>query len=177
MKTPHLSAALAAAALLGATAGPALAQQPPPRIGFINTQRVMHDAAIAQRAQKDIESEFRTRDAELQRMAERLKTATDQYEKNVVTMSEPNQRAKERELTDLRREFDRKQREFAEDLQNRRNEAMAQVIGKANDIIRKIAEQEKLDIIFQDAVYASPRIDVTDKVIKALDATESRPAK
>jgi outer membrane protein len=164
------------AALLTASAGAALAQQPAVRIGFINTQRVMHDAIVAQRAQKAIESEFRSRDAELQRLAERLKTTSEQFQKNSVTMSEADQRSKEREITELRREFDRKQREFGEDLQNRRNEAMSQVIGQANDIIRKIAEQEKMDIIFQDAVYASPRIDVTDKVIKALDA-ESRSAK
>ena len=177
MKPSSLITALLTAALLAAASCPALAQQPAPRIGFINTQRVMHDAIIAQRAQKAIESEFRSRDADLQRLAERLKTMSEQFQKNAVTMSENDQRSKERELNDLRREFDRKQREFGEDLQNRRNEAMSQVIGKANDIIRRIAEQEKMDIIFQDAVYASPRIDVTDKVIKALDAAESRSAK
>ena len=160
-----------AAALFAALASPAAAQQSPPRVGFINTQRVMHDAIVAQQAQKQIESEFRPRDAELQRLGERLKSAREDAERNAVTSSEADRRNKEREINDLARELDRKQREFGEDLQTRRNEAMAQVIGKANDIIRKIAEQEKMDIIFQDAVYASPRIDITDKVIKALDAS------
>jgi outer membrane protein len=166
------------AALLGTPASQALAQgaAAAPRIGFINTQRVMHDAAVAQQAQKQIEDEFRPRDAELQRLGERLKSAREDAERNAVTMGEADRRVKEREINDLTRELERKQREFGEDLQARRNEAMAQVIGRANGVIRQIAEQEKMDIIFQDAVYASPRIDITDKVIKALDAAPSRPA-
>jgi outer membrane protein len=166
-----------AAALFAALASPAAAQQAPPRVGFINTQRVMHDAVVAQQAQKQIEAEFRPRDTELQRLGERLKGAREDAERNAVTSSEADRRTKEREINDLARELERKQREFSEDLQTRRNEAMAQVIGKANGVIRQIAEQEKMDIIFQDAVYASPRIDITDKVIKALDATAASGAK
>ena len=84
-------------------------------------------------------------------------------------MSETQRRAKERDFADLNRDFQRKQREFREDLNQRRNEELAQVVEQANRVIRQIAEQEKFDIIFQDAVFASPRIDITDKVIKALD--------
>jgi len=72
----------------------------------------------------------------------------------------------------MNRDFQRKQREFREDLNQRRNEELAQVVEQANRVIRQIAEQEKYDIIFQDAVFASPRIDITDKVIKALDGNK-----
>ena len=94
----------------------------------------------------------------------------EDLDKNSVTMSDTQRRNKEREFGDLNRDFQRKQREFREDLNQRRNEELAQVVEQANRVIRQIAEQEKFDIIFQDAVFASPRIDITDKVIRALDS-------
>jgi len=158
--------ALAAAAALAAPAAPALAEG---KIGFVNTERIMRDSTPAQRAQKKIEAEFMKRDQELTRVADQLKRLQEDLEKNAVTMPEAQRRTKERELTDTDREFQRKRREFQEDLNQRRNEELAQVLEQANRAIRLIAEQEKYDIIFQDAVYANPRIDLTDKVIKALE--------
>ncbi len=158
---------LFAAALLLAAA-PAWAQSG--KLGFVNTERILRDAVPAQRAQKKIEAEFRKRDQELAKIAGELKRMQDDLDKNSVTMSDTQRRTKEREFGDLNRDFQRKQREFREDLNQRRNEELAQVVAEANRVIRQIAEQEKFDIIFQDAVYASPRIDITDKVIKALDS-------
>jgi outer membrane protein len=156
------------AAALVLAAAPAWAQTG--KLGFVNTERILRDAAPAQRAQKKIESEFRKRDQELAKIAAELKRRQDDLDKNSVTMSDTDRRNKEREFGDLNRDFQRKQREFREDLNQRRNEELAQVVAEANRVIRQIAEQEKFDIIFQDAVFASPRIDITDKVIKALDS-------
>jgi len=162
---------LSAALLIAAT--PAAAQDKPPpltgKFGFVNTERILRDAAPAVKAQKKIEAEFQKRDQELAHAAEQLKKMQDELEKNSVTMSETQRRTKEREFGDLNRDFQRRQREFREDLNQRRNEELAQVVEQANRVIRQIAEQEKYDIIFQDAVFASPRIDITDKVIKALE--------
>jgi outer membrane protein len=162
MRTLLFAAALAIAAL------PAWAQSG--KLGFVNTERILRDAAPAQRAQKKIESEFKKRDQELAQIAGELKRMQDDLDKNSMTMSETQRRSKEREFGDLNRDFQRKQREFREDLNQRRNEELAQVVAEANRVIKQIAEQEKFDIIFQDAVFASPRIDITDKVIKALDS-------
>ena len=163
---------LVLAAFLAAAALPAGAQQTQApgqgKFGFVNTERILRDATPAQRAQKKIEVEFQKRDQELAKFAEQLKRLQDELDKNSVTMSESQRRNKEREFGDLNREFQRKQREFREDLNQRRNEELAQVVEQANRVIRQMAEQEKYDIIFQDAVFASPRIDITDKVIKAL---------
>jgi len=163
-------------ALAAALFAPALAAQdkggaaPTGKFGFVNTERILRDATPAQRAQKKIEVEFQKRDQELARMADQLKRMQEDLERNSVTMSDTQRRSKEREFGDLNREFQRKQREFREDLNQRRNEELAQVVEQANRVIRQIAEQEKFDIIFQDAVFASPRIDITDKVIKALES-------
>ncbi|MBE0614171.1 MAG: OmpH family outer membrane protein [Burkholderiales bacterium] len=143
------------------------------KIGFVNTERVFRDAAPAVRAQKKIEQEFAKRDQEMQKMAEQIRKLQEALEKNSVTMSDSERRNKEREFADLSKDFQRKQREFREDLNQRRNEELAAVLERANRTIKAIAESEKYDIIFQEAVYASPRIDLTDKVIKAL---EDKPA-
>jgi outer membrane protein len=143
------------------------------KIGFVNTERVFRDAAPAVRAQKKIEQEFAKRDQEMQKMAEQIRKLQESLEKNAVTMPETERRNKEREFGDLNKDFQRKQREFREDLNQRRNEELAAVLERANRTIKAIAEAEKYDIIFQEAVYASPRIDITDKVIKAL---EDKPA-
>ena len=168
MRILFVAFALALAAL------PAWAQTG--KLGFVNTERILRDAAPAQRAQKKIEAEFRKRDQELAQIAGDLKRMQDDLDKNAMTMSESQRRTKEREFGDLNREFQRKQREFREDLNQRRNEELAQVVEQAIRVIRQIAEQEKFDIIFQDAVFASPRIDITDKVIKALESAKP-PAK
>ena len=168
---PHAAAVLVA--LLMAVLAPAAAAQAESKIGFVNTERILREAAPAVRAQKKIEAEFSKRDQEMARSAEQLKKLQDELERQGVTMAESQRRAKEREYGDMNREFQRRQREFREDLNQRRNEELAQVVEMANRVIRQIAEQEKYDIIFQDAVYANPRIDLTERVIKAL---EGKPA-
>ena len=161
--------ALVATALTAlATSMPATAQADG-RIGFVNTARILRDAGPAVRAQKRIEAEFSKRDQELAKVAEQLKRMQDELERQGLTMPESQRRTREREFADLNRDFQRRQREFREDLNQRRNEELARVVEQANRVIRQIAEQENYEIIFQDAVYANPRIDITDRVIKALE--------
>ena len=138
------------------------------KVGYVNTQRIFRDAPTAVKAQKRIEAEFSKRDQDLQRMAKQLQALQESLEKNSVTMSEAERRSKEKELNDLSREFQRRQREFREDLNLRQNEENAAIIEKANKAIKQLAESEKFDLIVQDVVWVSPRLDVTDKIIKAL---------
>ena len=162
MKVSTLS--LVAAALLGLSQA-AIAET---KIGFVNSDRVMREAAPAVRAQQRLEKEFEKRDQELQRIARDLKSMQEDLERNGPTMADGDRRNKERALTELNRDFQRKQREFREDLNQRRNEELASVLDKANRTVKELSEQENYDIIFQEAVYANPRIDITDKVIKTL---------
>ena len=162
------------AAALASLAAPAAAQAPAAvpsgKFGFVHTERILRDSVPAIAAQKRIEADFQKRDRELAGMAEQLKRMQEDIDKNSVTMNESQRRAKEREFGELNREFQRRQREFREDLNQRRNQELAQVVEQANKVIRQIAEQEKFDIIFQEMpAYVSPRIDITDKVIKALE--------
>ena len=143
------------------------------KIGYVNTQRIFRDAPAAVKAAKKIEAEFSRRDQELQRMAKQLQGMQEALEKNAVTMAESDRRAKEKELNELSREFQRKQREFREDLNLRQNEENAAIIEKANKAIKQLAESEKYDLIVQDVVWASPKLDITEKIIKAL-ASENK---
>ena len=138
------------------------------RIGFVNTERILRDAAPAKSAQQKLEQEFSKRDKELQDMAARLKSLGERLDRDAAVTSESERQKRQRELAEAEKEYQRKQREFREDLNQRRNEELSQVIDKANRVIKQIAEQEKYDLILQEAVFASPRIDITDKVLRAL---------
>ncbi len=155
-----------AALCIATPAAQVLAQS---KIGVVQIERIVRDSAPAMRAQKKLEVEFAKRETELSKVADQLKRLQDELEKDAVTMPEAQRRNKERDFNELNRDFQRKQREYREDVNQRRNEELGQVIEQANRIIRQIAESEKYDIIFQEAAYANPRIDITDKVIKALD--------
>jgi Outer membrane protein len=161
--------AILAALLAGLSLVPAIAAAEM-KIGFVNTDRVFREAGPAVKAQKKLEKEFASREQELQKVAKQARDLQARLEKDGVTMSESDRRNKERDLANLNREFQRQQREFREDLNLRRNEELASVQERANKVIMSIAESEKYDLILQEAVYASPRIDITDKVLKALAA-------
>jgi outer membrane protein len=138
------------------------------KIGFVNTERVFREAAPAKRAQQKLEREFATRNAELAKVEKQGRDLQTELERENVTIAEAQRREKERQLADISRNFQRLQREIREDLNLRRNEELASVQERATRVINQIAEQEKFDLIIQEAVFASGRIDITDKVIKAL---------
>ena len=139
------------------------------KIGFVNTERVFREAAPAKRAQQKLEREFAKRNEELTKIEKQGRDLQTELERENVTIPEAQRREKERQLADISRNFQRLQREIREDLNLRRNEELASVQERATRVINQIAEQEKFDLILQDAVYRSPRIDITDKVIKALE--------
>jgi outer membrane protein len=138
------------------------------KIGFVNTERVFREAVPAKRAQQQLEREFAARNAELAKIEKQGRDLQADLERDTVTMTEAQRREKERQLADISRNFQRMQREVREDLNLRRNEELANVQQRATRIINQIAEQEKFDLIVQEAVFASSRIDITDKVIRAL---------
>jgi outer membrane protein len=138
------------------------------KIGFVNTERVFREAAPAKRAQQKLEREFAARNAELAKLEKQGRDLQTELERENVTIPEPQRREKERQLADISRNFQRTQREIREDLNLRRNEELASVQERATRIINQIAEQEKFDLILQEAVFAGSKIDITDKVIRAL---------
>ncbi len=140
------------------------------KIGYVNSDKVLRDAVPAKAAQTKIESEFGKRDRDLAELATRIKAAADKLEKDAPTLAESERVRRQRELVDQDRELQRKRREFQEDLNQRKNEELAIVVDRANRVIKQIFDQEKYDLIVQEVIFAGPRVDITDKVIKALNA-------
>jgi outer membrane protein len=160
--------------LLGAMAlvAPTVAQEF--RIGFVNTDRILRDANASKTAQSRLEQEFSKRDKEINDLQASLKTGSERFERDAPTLSESQRQQRQRQLADQDRELQRKRREFQEDLGARRNEELQQVLERANRVVKQVAEQEKYDLVLQEAVYINPKHDITDKVIRALNAAASR---
>jgi outer membrane protein len=140
------------------------------KIGYVNSDRVLREAQLSKLAQSKIESEFSKREKDINDSATRLKTASDKLDKDSPTLPEQEMIRRQRELVDQDRELQRKRREFQADLNQRKNEELAIVIDRANKVIKQIFDQEKYDLIVQEVIMASPRIDITQKVINALNA-------
>ena len=150
------------------TTAPAAGRAGELKVGIVNTEKLLRESAPAQRAFKKLEREFATRQADVDRMAKRLRDLSASFEKEQLTLTDADRRNKQRELDVLSRDLQRAQRELREDENLRRNEELAGLQDRLQKAIQQIAEAEKFDLILQDAVYFSARIDVTDRVLKAL---------
>ena len=168
--TPFLAAAVALLMLTPAANAQEL------KIGYVNSERVLREAAPAKAAQSKLEAEFSKREREISEQTARLKAAADKLEKDAPTLGEGDRARRQRELVEQDRELQRKRREFQEDLNQRRNEELSSVVERANRVIRQIFEQEKYDLILQEVVFAGPRVDITEKVIKTLNAQPAAPS-
>nr|WP_243480050.1 OmpH family outer membrane protein [Orrella daihaiensis] len=140
------------------------------KIGFVNTQRILQDSGPSKLAQENIEKEFKKRNDDLQKEIAEFRKKVQQFEKDAPVLAESDRNRRQRELGNLDADLQRKQREIQEDFNRRRNEEFAIIIERANAAIMQIADKEQYDLILQDAVTVSDRVDITDKVIKALES-------
>lgn len=139
------------------------------RIGFVSTDRIFKEASTAKAAQVKLEQEFSKREKELIDLGAGLKSLADKFEREAPTLPEGQRASRQKQLVDQDRDFQRKRREFQEDLNARKNEELQQVLERANRVVKQVAETEKYDLILQEAVYVNPKHDITDKVLKVLN--------
>ena len=158
--------------LLGVLAFAAPLQAQEFRLGYVNLDRIIREAVPAKAAQSKLEQEFSRREKELQEQGNTLKSMAEKLEREAPTLSETQRATRQKQLVEQDRDFQRKRREFQEDLNARRNEELQQVFERANRVVRQLADTEKYDLILQEAVYVNPKHDITDKVIKALNAAK-----
>ena len=140
------------------------------RIGFVNTDRMLREATPAKAAQSKLEQEFSRREKEVDDAGLALKTASERFEREAATLNDTQRNMRQRQLMEQDRDFQRRRREFQEDLNSRKQEELQHILDRANRVVKQVAEAEKYDVILQEAVYVNPRLDITDKVIKALNA-------
>ena len=141
-------------------------------MGFVFTERIFREAALAKQAQAKLEQEFSKRDKELQDAGNVLKAASEKFEREAPTLSESQRNSRQKQLVEQERDFQRKRREFQEDLNARKNEEQQILQDRAQRAVKQVAESEKYDVVLQDVVYVNPKHDITDKVIKALNAAK-----
>ena len=146
-----------------------VAQAQTSKVGYINADKIMSESLPAKAAEKKLEADFSKRAKEIRATQLRLKTMSEKLEKDMPVLAESDRLKRQRELADLSQDFQRKQRAFRDDLMQRRNEEFGKVVERANKEINRIAKSENYDLIVQDAAYFSPRIDITDQVLKALN--------
>ena len=154
--------------LFGALALAAHAQEF--KVGFVNTDRIFREANTAKAAQAKLEQEFSKREKELNDLGNTLKGLSDKFEREAPTLSESQRVQRQKQLVDQDRDFQRKRREFQEDLNARKNEELQQVLERANRVVKQVAEAEKYDVVLQEVVFAGPRVDITEKVIRVLNS-------
>jgi len=142
------------------------------KVGFINTDRIFRDANSAKAAQAKLEQEFSRREKELNDLGIQIKAAADKLDKDAPTLSESQKTTRQKQIVDQDRDFQRKRREFQEDLSARKNEELQQVLERANKVVKQVAEAEKYDLVLQEVVYINPKHDMTEKVLKALNAAK-----
>ena len=142
------------------------------RIGFINTDRIFKEANTAKQAQTKLEQEFSKREKDLEGSGNALKSAVEKFEREAPTLSDSQRVSRQKQLGEQDRDFQRKRREFQEELNARKNEEFQQVLERANRVIKQVAEAEKYDLVLQEAVYINPKHDITDKVLKVINAAK-----
>ena len=140
------------------------------KAGFVNTDRIFREANSAKAAQAKLEQEFSRREKDIIELGNSIKAMSEKYERDAPTLSESQRVSRQKQLVEQDRDLQRKRREFQEDLNARKNVELQQVLERANRVVKQVAEAEKYDAIFQEAVYINPKHDITDKVIKALNA-------
>jgi len=172
MRSLLTSLGLSAVLALGATS--VTAQAGDLKLGYVNTEQLLRESAPAKAALARLELEFGKRDRELREAEQRIKASGEKLDKESLTLSEGERARRQRELVDQDRDLQRKRREFQEDLNQRKSEELSAVVERANKVIKQIFEQEKYDLIVQEALAASTRIDITEKVIKALNAAAGK---
>ncbi len=140
------------------------------KIGYVNSDRVLREANVGKAATQKLEIEFGKREKELKDIETKLRSSAEKLEKDAPTLSEAERNRRQRDLMELDRDLQRKRREWQEDLTQRKNEELQAVVDRANKVIKQIFDAEKYDLILQDAIHFSARVDITKKVIDALNA-------
>ncbi len=139
------------------------------KVGYVQVDKILQEAPQTAESSKKLEKEFGPRSQELDRMQKQIRDLESALDKDSVTMSETDKRNKERDVSNLKIEFQRKQRELREDINIRKNEELGALQDRINKAVQTVSEAEGYDlVVYSGVAYASKKIDITDKVLKSL---------
>lgn len=139
------------------------------KIGYVQVDKLLKEAPQTAESGKKLEREFNPRSLELEKMNNQISAIETVLENESVTLTSAERRSKQRQATNLKIEFQRKQRELREDINIRKNEELAVLQDRINNAVKKVSESEGYDLVMYSGVaYASTKIDITEKVLKLL---------
>ncbi len=165
---------LTAAAVAAVMCGSAAAVAADFKIGLVSPARILAESAPpAVAAQEKLKSYFKKREDELNRDIRDFRTRAQKFEKDSPVMTESERLKQRQSLAESERDIARRQRALVEERNQRANEESQIILQRANRIIQDIAKKQKFDLIIQDAIWVSPKVDITEQVIKELN----KPAK
>ena len=145
-----------------------------PKIGVVNIAKLLDESPQARTAMQALQDEFAPRQKDILKQQEDLKGREDKAQRDGDVMGETERRNLERELRDAQRELSRKQNEYVEDLNIRRNEELGRLQKALMQEVEAFAKAQGYDLILGDGVlFATTAVDVTAQVLQRLEANKS----
>jgi outer membrane protein len=139
------------------------------KVGYVQVDKLLQEAPQTVETGKKLEREFSPRSLDLEKLQKQIRDLEAQLDHDRTSINESDRRVKERQLNNMRLEFQSKQRELREDINLRKNEELAVLQERINKAVQTVAENEGYDLVaYSGIAYASKRIDITDKVLKLL---------
>jgi outer membrane protein len=175
MKRPYLTSRFTVALLMILAiygVGARVSRAEEYKIGVINTDRILREAAPAKEAARKIEQEFKARDADVTKREQELRDLVSRLDRDAATIAESDRNARHRDIESRTREIERLRRQLADDLKTRQFDEMNKIKERLDVVLTKMAKDQGYDLILQDGLYVGRSVDITDVVIKALDATK-----
>jgi outer membrane protein len=128
-----------------------------PKVGYVDVERILKESPLALESAKKLKNEFVNRKAEIDRLGKRIEEL------------ESSETSKEKDISTLKVDHDRKLRELNEDLSIHKRRELDNLQDRINKTVKAVSESAGFDIVFYNSIaYANNRIDITDKVIQAL---------
>lgn len=161
-----LGAAVAAAGFVSSAA----IAQTNLKVGVVNIARLIEQSPQYATVSKKLEDEFGPRQRDLTAMQTRLRTQSEQFQRDSPVMAEAERGNLERQIRDGQRELQRTENEYLEDLNLRRNEELEKLQREVLTRANEYARTQKFDLLLsnQTIIFASTAVDVTEAVLAAL---------
>lgn len=138
------------------------------KVGYVHIDKIMQSPASLEVGER-LQKEFVPRNAELQRLKKQLDDKEAALDKDMMTLSEAAREKRSREVSEMKLNFQQKQRELAEDFELRKREERAKLQNRINKAVTAVSQAEGYDLVlYGNAAYAGPQADITEKVIKAV---------
>ncbi|MGH8455707.1 MAG: OmpH family outer membrane protein [Stenotrophobium sp.] len=162
-------------ALVGAIAGASLlmsgAAMADIKIATIRAADLVQQSPQYKAGADKIKAEFEARRNTLEADIKKFQDDAKKFQKEGDLMSASDKAKTEKDLGARQVDLAYRQKQFQEDFQNRDQQLTTDMMGKIKAVIEQVAKEKGIDAVLQDPVYATPAVDITEEVLKRLQAS------